>query len=250
MHVIPTLSCLFLSMCILLGCGTKPKQLVVVRPPVAASRQEEKAKVDSEIRHSPMASGTFAPDPGFDPKLGNANANPVVVHTPKSDTVDTDPSFRWPRPIISDKRSHGGKMMAIYDSTGFYLADRLGRHRRKLRIRVEWNPEDTEAEFSFNKGDTLLATMVGGWYGEPHVNCYNQLWCVDTRSGKAWNVAKYEDSLLGTNRVIEVGQRLGPWLDARSIKITAEVWKVVEGVAEAYRMGERTFKVRMARMYD
>ena len=154
--------------------------------------------------------------------------------------------FRWPRKVITKAQSPNRKLVAIYDSTGYYLADASGEHAHKLAISVDWDREDTAVEFSFNRAGTLLAVMLGGWYGEPHIHSAVQLWSVDTRTRKAWKVAQYMDGLLGTNRVVEVGQKLGRWSkDGQSITVVAEVIRVIDGAADTEEMGEKKFLVDM-----
>ncbi len=148
--------------------------------------------------------------------------------------------------MITKARSSNGKLVAVYDATGYYLADGRGKNARKLKVLVDWDREDTEVGFSFNKAGTLLAVMAGGWYGEPHVNSASQLWSVDTKSGRARKMGEYGDCLLGSNRIVEVGHRLGPWSeDGKSIQVIADRTEVIDGVAETRDLGTKEFWVRL-----
>jgi hypothetical protein len=179
--------------------------------------------------------------------LGLCAAQAAVASSGKAGLSARKPVIKWPRAVVEQARSKDGKLLAIQDSTGLYIADANGEHPRKTNIKVNWDDEDTVYSLSFNKSGTLLAVLAGGWYGEPHIQYESQLWCVDTKSAKARWITSYSGGFLGNDFVTKVGHALGAWSkDDKSIEITAEVYFVADGVADVRYLRNETFTVRVA----
>lgn len=156
--------------------------------------------------------------------------------------------LKWPRPVISKARSSNGKIVAVYDRTGFYLADAVGQHRRKLSISLgDRGGSVTSITLSFNRAGTLLAVMARDWSGEPHVNYEGLLWSVETKTAAVRKVKEWGDSLLGAGWR-EVDHELSGWSsDGKSVKITADVYYLTDGIADMQERGPRSFWVSVTK---
>lgn len=124
--------------------------------------------------------------------------------------------FKWPREIIQITQSHNGTHYAIWDKSGIYLTDDLGKNAKRLPIKI-----DGTTETKFNTSGSKLAVFTNYNYGEPHIYYDYALYIIDTTAKRvmkpniAWTASsiqfdteeylRYLDGWMADNKTVRIG---------------------------------------------